>query len=202
MIGHPALDAKAEGADLARLAAVRVAPAAGVSVAPSGLDAQRGARRDERRLESPDERAHEDAALVQRDDRIGHELAGAVIGHLTAALDADDLDTAAGQLVGAGPDVRLVAVPAERQDRRMLEEEQLVADPAVRSFRGEPTLEDVGFAVLDTTQPRGMQRGGPDGIEDGRGHRRTIAGRASRTRPVATRSRPPMAATRPGRAPR
>ena len=65
----------------------------------------------------------------------------------------------------------------------MLEQEQLVADPAVGPFRGQPTLEGVGFAVLDTAEPRGMERGGPDGIEDGRGHRRTIAGRASRSVP-------------------
>ncbi len=140
---------------------------------------------------------------MQRDDRVRHQLAGSVIGDLTATLDADDLDAATIELVGGGADVGFVAVPAERQDRRMLEEEELVADPAVRPFRGQPTLERVGFAVLDTTQPRGMQRGGPDGIEDGRGHRRTIAGRASRSVPgrsdrVAGQGRyHPLSHTRP-----
>ena len=65
MIADAALDAQAEGADLARIRAVRVAPATGVAVAPGGRDAERGAGRDERRLERPDERPDEEAASAR-----------------------------------------------------------------------------------------------------------------------------------------
>ena len=51
VVAHAALDAQAERPDLARIVAVRVAPAAGVAVAPGGRDAVRGTGRDERRLE-------------------------------------------------------------------------------------------------------------------------------------------------------
>ena len=95
VVAHAALDAEAEGADLARRRTVRVAPAAGMAVPAGGRDAVRGTRLDERRLERADERPQEQAALVQRDDRVRDQLAGAVVGDLAAALDADDLDAPA-----------------------------------------------------------------------------------------------------------
>ena len=72
-----------------------VAPAARVAVAPAGLDAERGAGRDQRRLERPDERSdHAGRGRDSADDRVRHQLAGTVVGHLAAALDPDDLDAA------------------------------------------------------------------------------------------------------------
>ena len=122
MVGHAALDAQAEGADLARPRSVRVDPAARMAVAPVGLDSERPAGVDHRVLEGPHERSEEEAAAGQGDDRIGHQLARAVVGDLAAALDPDELDPARRQLGRRGPDVRLVGLPAERQDRRMLEQ--------------------------------------------------------------------------------
>ena len=92
VVAHAALDAEPEGADLARVRAVGVAPAAGVAVAPAGGDAERGAGRHEGRLERADERPDHQAARSERDDRVGDQLARAVVGDLAAALDADDLD--------------------------------------------------------------------------------------------------------------
>ena len=82
----------------------------GMAVAPPGLDAERGAGRDQRRLERPDERPDQQAARRQGDDRIGDQLAGPVVGHLSAALDPDDLDAAPARSSrrrrGRGPDRR------------------------------------------------------------------------------------------------
>ena len=77
VVADAALDAQAEGADLARRRAVRVAPAAGMAVAPGGRHAERGAGLDEGRLERAHERAHQQLALVEPEDRVGHELARA-----------------------------------------------------------------------------------------------------------------------------
>ena len=55
MVADAALDAQAEGADLARLGAVGLAPAAGMAVAPVGRDAERRAGLDDRRLQGADE---------------------------------------------------------------------------------------------------------------------------------------------------
>ena len=126
---------------------------------------------------SPDEHA----ALVERHDRIGHQLPGAVVGHLAATLDPDDLDAASLELLGARPDVPVGAVPPEGQHRRMLEQQELIADASVRPVRGQLALQRMPVAVRDPAQPRGVERVGPGGVEDGGGHRRTIAGRASPT---------------------
>ena len=81
-------------------------------------------------------------------DRIGDQLAGAVIGHLAAALDPDDLDPASGKRGRVGADVGRVGGAAEGQDRRMLEEQQLVADPSLRTLGDEALLELERLAVV------------------------------------------------------
>ena len=93
-----------------------------MTLAPVGRDAEIPARVDQRALQDANEWPEEDAATAEGDDRVGHELAGAVVGHFPAPLDPDELDAARGQLGRRRPDVRLVGLPAERQDRRMLEE--------------------------------------------------------------------------------
>ncbi len=46
---------------------------------------------------APHERPHEEPAISELHDRVGDELARAVVGHLAAALDADQLDAALGE---------------------------------------------------------------------------------------------------------
>ena len=95
VVADATLDAEAECADLARLRTVEVAPAARVALATSRLDAEGAAGIDQRRLERADERSEQQAALVQADDRIRHELAGTVVGDLPATLDPFDRDAPA-----------------------------------------------------------------------------------------------------------
>ena len=143
VIADATLDAQAQCPDLAGRGPVRVAPAAGMAVAPPGDDVVGGAGRDERRLERTHERAHQQAALVQPDDRIGHELTGAVVRDLPAALGPLDRDAASGEFIVAREDVGRVGVAAQGQDGRMLQEQELVPDRAGHALVDEPLLEGV-----------------------------------------------------------
>ena len=95
-----------------------------------------------------------------------------MVRDLAAALDADDLDPPPAELRGVGEDVALVGVAAERQDRRMLEQEQLVSDRAVGASPGELLLERPRLAVRDPPQPGRLDDPRPGGaVLTGRGHR-------------------------------
>jgi P-type Ca2+ transporter type 2C len=153
-------------------------------LAPAGIDAELPAAVGQGALEGPNERAEEQASTIELQDRVGHELARAVVGDLAPAFDPDDLDAASSQLVPAGADVRLVGVAAKRQDGRVLEQQQLVGNEVSGSLDREPPLELPGGAVIDPAEP-------PDGdlsgvvdsrhtrrrdMNEGRLHARTIAG--------------------------
>jgi len=133
-------------------------PAAGMPVAAIRLNAERGACLDHRRLERLDQRPHEQPALTELQDRVRHELAGPVVGHLTTALHADDLDAAPTQLRRPRQDVRLVGLATERQDRVVLEEQQLVG-----GLPGDAALEQLllagpGLPVADPAEPCRLDR--------------------------------------------
>src|ERR1019366_3035418 len=115
----------AERPDLARIRILRKDPTAGVPGTRSGLDPQVPASLGKGLLESPDERADQQAPARQGEDWIGHQLARAVIGDLAAAFDPDQLDAPSLELPGRRTNVALVGVSAEGQDRWMLEEQEL-----------------------------------------------------------------------------
>ena len=81
-----------------------------------------------------------------------------MVGHLATALDPDDLDPARGQRRGVRADVGWVGAAAEGQDRRMLEEQQLVADAALCTLGDEALLERERLVVVDPSEPRGDDR--------------------------------------------
>ena len=68
-------------------------------------------------------------AVAEQHDRVRHDLAGAVVGDVTAALDADHLDVAGHEHVGLG-----FAPPAEREHVGMLDEQQRVAAVVARAL--------------------------------------------------------------------
>ena len=153
-----------------------------MAVAPGGLDAERRAGRDEGGLERPDERAQQEATLGQRDDRIGDQLAGSVIGHLATTLDPMDLDPAGRELAGRREDVRRVRVAAQGQDRWVLEQQELIGDGAGRALGDESLLQVMSGGVVRATEPACLESAsaGADG-RLGRGeqaglHEVTIAG--------------------------
>jgi len=162
-----------------------------VAVAPLGGDTEGGARFDHRRFERPDERPEEKASSREGKDRIGDQLTGAVVGDLAAPLDAENLNPAAFELGGRGQDVGWVGLPAEGQDGRVLDEQEAVADPTVRTLAGNPLLERPGLAIGHPTEPDRLERAHLGLVDrragwlDGGGDRRdgfhvgTIAGKAS-----------------------
>ena len=126
-------------------------------VPPGGGDAVGGAGRHERRFQGPNQRPDHQAAARQRQDRVGDQLAGPVVGDLATALDLDHLDPAGAQLIGRGEDMRRVGVPSQGQDGRMLQQQQLVADPIVGTLGRQPALEGMGLAVVDPAEPSGAR---------------------------------------------
>ena len=193
VVADAALDAEAERADLARVAhrpdrtsspggrrAGRPPTPSAAQVATRAASSARTSGRTSR------------PRSARRDDRVRHQLARAVVGHLAAALDPDDLDAAARRAsprrrrTWAGSDVA-----AEGQDRRVLEEEQLVADRAVGALRREALLERQSVAVVGRVRAM-TRRSAP------------VRGRPAPIRESASRSPRPhdsrtWSADRPGR---
>ena len=145
-----------------------------MALAATGGDAERRARVGERGLERPDVRPEQQAAIREAEDRVGDELAWPVVGDLAAALHAQDLDPAGGELGGGREHVGVVRLATQRQHRGVLEEQQLVVDPAVRSGRRETLLQVPGLAIGDPAQPARFDRLGL--------HGGTIAGTSRRAR--------------------
>ena len=186
VVAHAALDAQPERADLARGGSVGVHPAARMSVATAGLDAERPARVDHRALERAHQRPYEQAPTAQADDRVGHQLARAVVGHLAAPFDADDVDPARCERLGRGEDMRRIRGAAEREHGRVLEQQQLVADPVVGARSGQPLLQRPGPFVGDPAEPVHLEapRNDPRGARLHRRHQRGVHRRTITGRPV------------------
>ena len=131
MVADAAFDSQAERAKLAGSVAVRIAPATGKALAAAGGHSERGRRLDHRLLERAHERPEQHAAVGELDDRVCDELARAVVRDLAATLDADQLDAPSGSCSGDAH-VFLIRLAPERQHRRMLEHQQLVAGLPLR----------------------------------------------------------------------
>ena len=92
---------------------------------------------------------------LEQHDRVGHELAGAVIGDVAAALDLDDRDVAGREHV-----LLRLAPAAEREHVRVLDDDQRVgrfADLARLDEREllRPHLAVVGGAEIEDLPGRG-----------------------------------------------
>jgi hypothetical protein len=87
-----------------------------------------------------------------------------VVGHLSAALDPDDLDPARGDQLGRRDDMVVAGIATEREDRVVLEEKELVLVKGASGARGgQGLLESPRVAIRDPAQPAGMQETGPAG---------------------------------------
>ena len=90
--------------------------------------------------------------LGQRHDRVAHELARAVVGHVAAPVGRLEVGAHVGR---RHQQVRRIGLAPQRVDVGMLEEQQIVAGRA----RMESALEGEGLPVGDPAQPAGPQRG-------------------------------------------
>ena len=120
----------ADRRDLARRARE---PDPGEAVDPLGVEPDRGERADERLLEIADVALDVLSVPAQIEDRVGDELARAVERRLAAPVGLDDLD---GGVVG-NVQLSLRSPPTQRDDRRMLEQQDRVGDRALRDRTGE-----------------------------------------------------------------
>src|SRR5205823_13038205 len=82
--GHPAAERDADRGDLAL-----ADPHAGQPRAPPRRDAESGERRDEDTLEHVEVPAHIGPEGAEPDDRVAHQLPGAVVGDLATAVRAE-----------------------------------------------------------------------------------------------------------------
>jgi hypothetical protein len=89
---------------------------------------------------------------MQIDNRVSHQLAGAVVGNVAAAVDIVDRDTTFQQLLRREEDVVAAAPAAEGEGVRMLEEQQNIRDSIATSRLGELPLQSPGFVVIDASQ--------------------------------------------------
>ena len=71
----------------------------------------------------------------------GTDFFHSLVRHLASALDPSDLDPAHTKLGRGCKDVARIGMPAQRQHGWVLQKDQLVADPAVRSFSRESSLQ-------------------------------------------------------------
>ena len=116
---------------------------------------QSGGRPNQHFFEIADVPMHIAPIGTQVENRIAHHLSRSVVGDVSAAPGLVNLDAAGCQDVGAGPDVRspAVALHAERQHMRMLDEQQDVVNPAGPPLLDELTLQRQGVGVGNESQP-------------------------------------------------
>ena len=121
-----------------------VSPSMHVASTPNAAD-----RPDDRLLEVAAVLLHVASVPLEVEDRVADELPGAVVGRLAAAVGLDDLD------LGALGDVELarLGAPAERDRRRVLEQEHRVRDRALRRRRRPATA--AAPTPRDTARGRG-----------------------------------------------
>ena len=88
---------------------------------PSGRhDAETGSSGDHRLFEGCDQIAHAKSCTAQVNERIDHELPGAVVGHLPAAIDLHHRDVTRREQVGG------IRVHAQCEDRLVLEHPEFI----------------------------------------------------------------------------
>jgi hypothetical protein len=97
---------------------------------------------------------HVTAIGTQIQDGVADDLARPVVGDVAAAPCFVNLDTARGEEVAAGEDVgaSAIAFDAERQDVRMLDEEQDVFDAPGPPLLDEVPLERQGVCIGNEPQ--------------------------------------------------
>src|SRR4051812_26011341 len=99
--------------------------------------------------------------LPQVDDRIAHQLTGAVVGDVSSTLHFEYLYATSLQLGGPEWEARGTGSAAQRDDRVMLhQEEQVLGDVACNAAAAEVPLELQNLGVTTTSQVSYQQPSG------------------------------------------
>ena len=147
---HP-LYRKADRADL-----VAADPHAGMLAPSLRSHAEPRARVDNGGLERANQR-HDLAKAFEPPNRINDDLSGAVIRHVAAALDLDEVDAAPRKRVGRKVDVLALRLPSQRDHRRMLHDDPRVGLASLAHAPMQPMLKLPHLAIWP--QPKVEQTG-------------------------------------------
>jgi hypothetical protein len=100
------------------------------------------------------------AIRPQIEDRISDQLAGTVIRHVAAAAGFVDFNALSGQRGRRRDDIRVAAASlrAERDDRRMLEQQQRVANPPGAPILDQLPLQLERRGIIDSPEPPDVYR--------------------------------------------
>src|SRR5580692_449483 len=138
----PAAKADADRRNLAR-----ADPDAGHRIAATRVDAEFCERIDHRGFETAEILRHVAVAAFELQNRIADQLAGTVIGHLSAARDAPHRHTR-----GIIDDKPLVGAAAERENVRMLQHQEHIRTFASSARRQQVGLQSERGVVVDDAQ--------------------------------------------------
>ena len=128
-----------------------------LAVAHPAFDAVAGQRPDQRLLEVAHVAADVAAVGAEVEDRIADQLAGAVVGHLAAAVALGDLDPPRRQRRRRGDHVAGRGVPPQGVDVGMLEQEQVLRPrPPLDAVAG-GELHRQGLGVGDLAEKAGAE---------------------------------------------
>ena len=147
MGGHALRDLDPDGSDLSV-----AQPDARIALQPSGKDFKIGQHVDQAPLEVAQVPA--DVGLRSEiEDRIADQLARAVIGDITAAVDVEAGDTARLHLRLAEKDVVAGAASADGVGVRVLEQDERVRHDPGAPAAGQPILQRPGLLVWNQSEP-------------------------------------------------
>ena len=144
MAGHPARDPDTDRGQL-----LTAYPDTGEAVYTTRLDSVVAGRANQHFFEITDVSMDVLPIGSQTDDRIANDLSGSVIRDIAAAASLVHLDAARAQQIGRRQNVRTAAITphAERQDMRMLNEQQRVINRAAYPILDECALQGERIAV-------------------------------------------------------
>jgi hypothetical protein len=139
------------------------APDAGEFADAAGGQAEFAAEADEGFFHEPDEVDRPEAAADGRvaqaaeiEDRVADQLAGAVVGHVAAAVDLVEGDAAAFEQLVRCQNVGTVGVTAQGEHGRVLQQQEHVADAILLAEIDELGLETQGLGVVDAAEIEGV----------------------------------------------
>ncbi len=117
------------------------------------LDVERAERADDGLLDVADVAVQVAAIGLQVEDGVADELAGAVVGDVAAATGLEQLDRIRGALSFVEQHVRRVTRRAERDDVRVLKQQERVIDVAGTTPADELLLQLQPLCVGDGAEP-------------------------------------------------
>ena len=118
----------------------------------AGLDAEIRQSIDQGLFDGPHVGSHIALPFAQVEDGIAHDLSGAVIGDVAAAIGRVEGDAGARQNVVAGQQVFQMPVAPQRDDMRVLQQEELIRDQPLLAIAREPLLEFQRAGVIDSPE--------------------------------------------------